>query len=141
MIQRAGTGAEPFCRRDVERGGQTSIERFLCIAFTDDFLVAEESLDHWVLTAHEFDDHVGSAISEPADEVGQRNVSSDGQVVHEGQADHEIRPASCEEGRPFQAPPAQRRCWVGDIAEQWQDISRRFLLQRAIRPLYGEMAP
>ena len=91
MIHGTGFRAEGFLPHHTEVSGQASVEVFLCIAEIQIVSVAEEPLDHRIVGRDEFNDQIGLEAGEPLDQVWQRNVPADGQMVDEGEAQDQVR--------------------------------------------------
>ena len=66
-------------------------------------------------------DHLGPEPRQPGDEIGERHVAADDDMVGEGEAEDEVRSAPVHQRAALQAPPSEARRRVGNVRHERQD--------------------
>ena len=83
--------------------------------------IPEQPVDHRVFAIDDLHDHLGPEPRQPGDEVGERHVAADDDMVGEGEAEDEVRGAAVRQRAALQAPPSEARRRVGNVRHERQD--------------------
>src|SRR5262249_12730021 len=78
-------------------------------------LRAEEPPHHRIVSMRELDDHLAAELVQPADDLAQRDVSRDRQVMDEREAERKLRARTVEERLPLHVVPADRARWIREV--------------------------
>ena len=100
-------------------------------------LAREQPADHRVLALRELDHESRVERSQPIEELGDRHVGGDRDVVDERQGQGQVGGAPPLQLPSLEAAPPEARRGVGEIADQRQDAPVVLGAQRAVERLDG----
>ena len=81
-------------------------------------------------------DHLRLEVGEPGHEVVERHVPADDHMVHQREAEDEVRPRAVRQRPPLGAAPAESGRRVGDVRDQRKDVPAvAVLLQGGVQPV------
>ena len=101
--------------------------------------VSHELRHHRILGRDELDDNVGLEAREPGDQLRERYVPSDRQMVNERKRQDQIRTRTRLKCLTLLVAPTQTPGRVGEVADQRKDRRVLFNLQRTIQAFDGQM--
>src|SRR4051812_45196503 len=109
VIEDACSTRELFGAHDRKTLGERALERLsIVVGMRPGLLAHEERGDARVLPCRELDDQRRPECGEPGEDLGQGNVPADRDVVDDGQAQGQLRPAALLEGLALETVPTER---------------------------------
>ena len=115
----------PDCRRfglsDDKMLDHAGFKPVLCVAAGKCIAVSHELRHHRILGRDELDDNVGLEAREPGDQLRERYVPSDRQMVNERKRQDQIRTRTRLKCLTLLVAPPQTRGRVGEVADQRKD--------------------
>ena len=96
--------------------GRGGFETVLSVAEVQFVPVPQELLHHRILGHHKLDDDVGLEAREPGDQLRERNVPSDRQMVNKRERQDQVRTRTLLKRLTLSVAPAQTGGRVGEVA-------------------------
>src|SRR5438067_1177757 len=101
-------------------------------------LAGDEPRDHRILGRRELDDERGVEAAQPVDDLGDRHVAADREVVDEREAEREVGRAACGERPPLEPAPAEPRRRIGEVHAQRENLRLALALERLVEAVDDE---